>query len=169
MLQIRTLSPTDSLQELTNLLHRGYARLGAMGLNYTAVDQTSEVTAKRIEGGECFVAFWNGKLAGTVLAKPTDMQSECNYFTKPGVASLRQFAVDPEFQGKGIGRALMATCESWAVKTRHAELALDTAEPAAHLVKLYSGLGYIQVGSVQWPGKVYRSVVMSKVLNLNAP
>jgi GNAT superfamily N-acetyltransferase len=165
MLHIRSLSNTDSLQEITGLLHRGYARLGAMGLNYTAVDQTSEVTAQRIEGGECFLAIWNGRIAGTVLAKPTDTQSECVYFTKQGVASLRQFAVDPELQGKGIGRALIARCESWAVDTSHAELALDTAEPAEHLVKLYSSLGYNKVGTVQWPGKRYRSVVMSNAVS----
>lgn len=165
MLQIRRLSPTDSLHEITRLLHRGYAQLGAMGLNYTAVDQTPEVTSQRIEGGGCFLALWNGRLAGTVLAKPTETQSECDYFTKSGVASLRQFAVDPELQGKGIGRALIARCECWAVDTRHVELALDTAEPADHLVRLYASLGYNKVGTVQWPGKVYRSVVMSKAVS----
>jgi GNAT superfamily N-acetyltransferase len=164
MLRIRSLSTTDSLPELTRLLHRGYALLGEMGLNYTAVDQTSEVTAKRIEGGECFLAFWNAQLAGTALAKPTDTQSECDYFTKQGVASLRQFAVEPDLQGRGIGRALIAKCESWAIETNHVELALDTAEPAEHLVKLYTSLGFKKVGAVQWPGKRYRSVVMSKAV-----
>lgn len=164
MLLIRTLSPSDCLEEITELLHRGYARLGAMGLNYTAVDQSAEVTAKRIEGGECFVAFWGNRLVGTVLAKPTDTASECHYFNRPGVASLRQFAVEPEMQGKGVGRALVAKCESWALLSRHTELALDTAESATHLVSLYSKLGYKPVDSVQWPGKVYKSVVMSKTI-----
>jgi hypothetical protein len=31
--------PNDSFEELTGLLHRAYASLGAMGFNYTAVDQ----------------------------------------------------------------------------------------------------------------------------------
>jgi hypothetical protein len=42
------------------------------------------------------------------------------------------------------------------------ELAMDTAEQATHLVELYTRLGYRHVGWVQWPGKVYRSVVLSK-------
>jgi phosphoribosylanthranilate isomerase len=66
MLHIRPLQSTDSLEQLTALLHRGYARLGAMGLNFTAVDQTVEVTAERIQGSHCLVALWNGELAGTV-------------------------------------------------------------------------------------------------------
>lgn len=38
------------------------------------------------------------------------------------------------------------------------------SEPATHLVDLYAKLGYQQVAWVQWPGKVYRSVVLSKRL-----
>jgi GNAT superfamily N-acetyltransferase len=165
MLHIRRIAPADSLEALTRLLHRAYARLGAMGLNYTAVDQPSETTARRIEGGCCFVAEWQGELAGTVLAKPTDQASECEYFSRQGVATLRQFGVEPELQGRGIGQALVHACEAWARERGFRELALDTAEPAAHLVRMYERLGFAPVGFVQWPGKVYRSVVMSKVLH----
>ena len=92
MLLIRQLSPADSLEELTRLLHRAYAQLGAMGLNYTAVNQPIETTVRRLSGGHCFVAEWQRQLAGTVLAKPTEQSSECEYFTRQGVATLRQFA-----------------------------------------------------------------------------
>lgn len=161
---IRPLQPSDSLLELTHLLHRAYARLGAMGLNYTAVDQTPEVTAQRLAGGQCFVAEVAGQLAGTIVVKPTYDVNECAYFTRPGVAAVHQFAVDPACQGQGIGRALLQACEQWAQEHGFAELAMDTAEPAQHLITLYTGLGYQHVGFVQWSGKVYRSVVLSKVL-----
>ena len=49
---IRRITASDSLAELTELLHRAYARLGRMGLNYTAVDQSVEDTARRIGHGE---------------------------------------------------------------------------------------------------------------------
>ena len=71
MLKIRPLLPSDSMVQITQLLHRAYARLGSMGLNYTAVDQTAEVTASRIAGGHCYVAEWLGTLAGTIVVKPT--------------------------------------------------------------------------------------------------
>lgn len=48
--------------------------------------------------------------------------------------------------------------------SRFKELALDTAEQAQHLIALYAGFGYRHVGFVQWPGKVYRSFVLSKAL-----
>ena len=164
-MHIRLLRPSDSLIDLTNLLHRAYARLGSMGLNYTAVDQSPEITAKRIDGGQCFVVEADRRLVGTVVAKPTYEVNECEYFTRHGIAAVHQFAVDPDYQGKGIGRTLLQACEAWAREQGFRELAMDTAEQASHLISLYKALGYEQVGFVQWPGKVYRSVVLSKVLS----
>ncbi len=164
MLSVRPLLESDSIDELTSLLHRAYARLGAMGLNYTAVDQTPTMTRKRIDGGQCYVAYWDGSLAGTVVVQPTYARSDCEYFTRTGVAAAHQFAVEPDLQGLGIGRALLKQCQTWAAERGFAELAIDTAEQATHLVALYRRLGYAFVGHVQWPGKRYRSVVLSKRL-----
>lgn len=161
---VRPLDARDSLHELTALLHRAYARLGAMGLNYTAVDQSAGVTAKRIDGGACFVAERGGRVVGTIVVQPTYATNDCAYFTREGVAAVHQFGVEPAVQGLGVGRALLATCEAWARERGFRELAMDTAEPAEHLVRLYRSLGYQPVDHVQWPGKVYRSLVLSKPL-----
>lgn len=165
MLTPRPLQASDSLSALTDLLHRAYAELGAMGLNYTAVDQSAEVTAQRLRGGQCFVVEAEGRLVGTVLVKPTDVDSECAYYATPGVASLRQFGVDPAWRGRGIGLRLVESCEAWARSQGFRALALDTARPATHLVALYAKLGYRTVGAVQWTGKTYESVVMAKGLD----
>ena len=164
MVKIRPLSQTDSITELTTLLHQAYARLGAMGLNYTAVDQTPEITAKRLSGGTCLIADVGGEMEGTVVVQPTYDTNHCEYFTKPGVACAHQFAVDPLHQGNGIGRQLLGAAEDWARREGFTELAIDTAEQATHLLGLYDHLGYQQVSWVHWPGKVYSSMVLSKVL-----
>jgi GNAT superfamily N-acetyltransferase len=168
MLHLREFRESDSIVELTALLHRAYARLGVMGLNYTAVDQTPEVTAERIRGGSCFVVSSGAKLAGTIVTRPTYAENDCEYFTRHGVAAAHQFAVHPEHQGSGIGRMLLQRAEQWARELGFVELAMDTAEQATHLVELYTRLGYRHVGWVQWPGKVYRSVVLSKLLAARA-
>ncbi len=59
---------------------------------------------------------------------------------------------------------LLQQLERWATDEGYKELALDTAEQATHLVEMYGRMAYRQVGFVQWTGKVYRSVVLSKRL-----
>ena len=136
-----------------------------MGLNYTAVDQSAEVTAKRIAGCKCFVAEHDGRLVGTATIKGWYQLSQCAYYAMPGVAIVNQIAVHPEAQGRGIGSALLSSCSSWARQQGYERLALDTAVPAIHLVALYKRLGFEEVAHVQWPGKVYQSVVLSRQLS----
>jgi GNAT superfamily N-acetyltransferase len=164
VLKIRTLGATDSLVELTGLIHRAYARLGEMGLQHTAVDQSAEVTAQRIRGGSCYVATLADAIVGTITVHPTYAQNACAHFTRRGVAVAHQLAVEPLHQGLGIGRRLLQTAEQWATQRGFRELALDTAERAMHLVQLYTRLGYRPVGYVTWPGKNFRCVVLSKHL-----
>ena len=134
-----------------------------MGLNYTAVDQTLEVTARRISRGQCFVAAEGARLVGTIVVEPTDRESPCEYFATEGVASAHRLAVAPVNQDRGLGVRLLECAEAWARDRGLRELAIDTAEPAHRLRSFYERLGYRHVGSVQW-GKVYRSVVLSKEL-----
>lgn len=162
---IRLWEEADSLEELTGLLHRAYARLGAMGLNYTAVDQPVEVTAQRISEGCCFVATLDRKVVGTIVVTPPDPNASCAYYAQAEVAGAQQFAVEPELQGQGIGRALLQTAEVQAKSDGYAYLALDTAEQATHLLEFYQRLGYQVVGTVKWRSKVYTSIVLSKLLS----
>lgn len=170
-LALRPLSPADSLEALTALLHRAYARLGAMGLNYTAVDQSVQTTAARVRGGQCFVAERGGALVGTVTvqgpwqAERSADARRCPWFLRRDLAHLHQLAVDPSHQGQGIGDRLVDACEQWARAQGYRALGLDTAEPAEHLRRRYAALGYADVGRVQWAGKRYRSVVMAKPLD----
>ncbi len=161
---IRPIEPDDSLEELTTLLHRAYAELGQMGFNYTAVDQSPAITAERVLKGQCFVAVEASKLVGTITVTPPRLESACEHFRRAEVAALNQFAVAPENQSLGLGSRLLEYAESWARSHRYGAVAIDTAEPASHLVSFYARRGYIHVGWVQWTGKRYRSVVMSKEL-----
>jgi GNAT superfamily N-acetyltransferase len=141
-LTIRPLSGSDSLEALTALLHRAYARLGAMGLNYTAVD---------------------------LVKGPHDRQrhvwaAATEWYVRPDAASLAQLGIEPASQGQGIGQRLVAFCEAWARERGFRWLVLDTAVPATHLCALYERLGFRDVDEVQWEGKRYRSTIMAKEL-----
>jgi GNAT superfamily N-acetyltransferase len=163
-LEIRRLSPSDSLSELTALLHRAYARLAALGLHYMATDQSEAVTRERAEQGECYVALANERLVGTIIFRDAARTAGSPWLERPEVASLGQFAVEPGLQAQGLGARLMDFVEHRALATGAQEIALDTAEPATHLVSWYGRRGYRLIEHAQWRHTNYCSVIMSKIL-----
>jgi GNAT superfamily N-acetyltransferase len=172
---IRPLASGDSLDALTALLHRAYASLAAMGLNYTAVDQSVQMTARRFALGQGFVAEREGTIVGTVVVQgPHDADATpdvraCAWYLRRDLAHLHQLGVEPAAQGQGIGSALISACEDWARERGFPAIALDTALPATHLRQRYAAFGYAEVDSVQWKGKRYRTVIMVKPLRGAAP
>lgn len=161
---IRPLLQTDSIADLTDLLHRAYRRLSDTGLRYMATHQSEEVTRERISKGTCLVALEDGRICGTILFRNPQQTSGSAWYDRPDVASLAQFAVDPDLQAKGIGLRLLMQVEAMARGAGAREIALDTAEPATHLVAWYTRLGYRFVEHAQWSHTNYRSVILSKAL-----
>lgn len=163
---LRPLEPTDCVEALTTLIHRAYRRLGDAGWNLTGVDQSADTTRERIMEAECWVAVstTDGSLIGTILVRPPNRAGDCPYFKKEGVAVINQLAVEPSFQGRGVGKRLVEQAERRAVEMGASEIALDTPEPAEELVSWYRKRGYALVDRIAWQGKTYRSVVMAKSL-----
>ena len=161
--RIRRLDGADSLQSLTELLHRSYAALAAMGFRYLATHQDVETTRQRVSKGECFLALEHDVVLGTILViPPTHRFGNCDWYDRSDVAVLSQFAVEPARQRQGIGRRLLDVGERRAAELGASEVSVDTAEGAAQLVKLYETRGYRQVGHAQWNHTNYRSVLLSK-------
>ena len=161
---IRPLGPDDSLEELTELLHRAYRKLAEMGLKYLATHQTVDITRKRISHSKCFVAVYDGRIVGTINYNPKETAHGSPWYERPDVAKLTQMGVEPELHGCGLGRMLMDHAEAAARADGAAELAMDTAETAHHLIEWYARRGYRFIEYVDWDVTNYRSVVMSKTL-----
>lgn len=160
---LRRFDPSrDSYEQLTAMLHRAFARLGMMGLNCTCVDQDVTVTMCRAQAGDCFVVVSEGKIVGTVTLYARDSESACEHYNHDNVATIRQLAIDPSWQNRGIGKSLLAFAEHWAATRGYAELALDTPYPAAHLVAFYRTQGFRIVDVMRFAGKVYDSAILSK-------
>jgi GNAT superfamily N-acetyltransferase len=171
MPQIRPLAFDDSLEALTALLHAAYASLAAQGWNFTAVDQSVTMTRERLATAQGFVAEHDGRLVGTVAVsgpKAADARYLADpappLYCEPGTALIAQLAVHPDCRGQGLAERLLDVAEAWALAQGYACAALDTAEPALDLQRRYLRRGYRAVGHVQWTGKTYRSVLMSKRL-----
>jgi len=162
---IREFDPEkDSVEELTDLLHRAYKRLADMGLRFVATYQDEAETRQRMEKGECFVISEGSKLIGTVMLYLNLSSNPCEWYRNSGISCFGQFAVEPEYQEKGLGSRLMSFVEDYAKEKGAVEIALDTSEKAIHLIKYYKRRGYRFIQFHQWDRVNYRSVVLSKRL-----
>ncbi|NUQ35785.1 MAG: GNAT family N-acetyltransferase [Planctomycetaceae bacterium] len=167
---IRPMGDDADFVALTAMIHRAYKQLADMGLKYWATHQPVEDTKKRAEGGETWFAEHEGRVIGTVTLAPPNLGGERGWntpawYSRPGVATFGQFAVEPEFQRSGIGSRLMEHIEGRARKLGAAELSMDTSEHAHHLIVYYQNRGYRVVGEADWRPKVnYKSVILSKTL-----
>jgi GNAT superfamily N-acetyltransferase len=159
---IRPFAETDGIEELTLLLNRAYKALADMNLHFVASHQNAERTRKRVSEGKCFVALKSGVIIGTICYYPPENTHGTPWYDLPNVAHFGQFGVEPELQKSGIGDALLKIVEEEAFKNGVEELALDTAEPAIHLIEFYKKRGYRFIEYTQWDEVNYRSVIMSK-------
>jgi len=165
-IEIRKLRDEDSLDALTALLHRSYAELGAKGFRYKAVDQSVEVTRRRIAGRECYVVVHGGELVGTAVLSPPELPAAHHeFYNRTDVSLLSQLAIEPRFQRRGWGSQLMSHLEARAQALGAAQIAVDTSEGATHLIELYERRGYRFVCHAQWSHANFRSVILSKRLS----
>ncbi len=155
------------MAELTSLLHRAYRKQVEMGLRPLAGRQTEDITRQRAISGETFVAESGGALVGMILLNEQEDAAFPAHFTRPGVAHFSLFAVDPDCQGRGIGRLLLSATEARAGALGLTDLALSMAEPDQNLLDFYLRLGFRFVEDWQWPYTNYRSVILSRPIEFS--
>ena len=165
---LRRLAAGDSLEALTEMLHRAYAPLAARGMRFVASWQDAATTRERCEAGETWVAEARGRIVGTVTFHDAAATDGSPWLDRPDVASFGQWAIDPDWQGRGIGGRLFDVVERRARETGASHLALDTSEHAAELIATYERRGFRFVEHAQWSKTNYRSVIMSKALGVSS-
>ncbi len=163
---IRPLAPSDSMAEMTALLHRAYGSLAEKGFRYLASYQTEEETRRRAGRGECHVGIRDGRIVATISLRPGSAAEGTPRYQAPDISVFGQFAVEPALQRSGIGSRLMDLVERRAGELGSRRVACDTAEGAVHLIRYYEKRGYRVVGHVRWDASVvnYRSVILEKLL-----
>lgn len=167
--EIRLIAPTDSMEELTRLIHAAYAPHAQGGLRFWATHQSVEDTRRRFAAGQGLIAVLEHTPVGTLTLRPPQPGAPLALFRDPGVWTIGQFAVAPAFKGRGLGRLLHEEAVRRAILGGGHTLALDTAEPATALIRKYQEWGYRVVGHCDWrPNTNYPSVVMALPLATGA-
>jgi len=144
--KIRQAKPEDA-SSLKNCMESAYAtyqqRMNGERLPPMDVDYLSE-----IKNYPTWVVDQDGEIAGGLI-----MVFENN------LASIANIAVDPNFQGQGIGGELMKFAESKAREKQFLELKLATHVLLEENISLYQHLGWVETGRDE------AKVFMKKSLN----
>ena len=155
----------DDAAAVTGLLNRAYRELHESGLNFTAATQDVDTTRRRVAEGACWVVEHEGTVSATMtmsVPPPQDIHLLSEHARRPRTGWLGQVAVGPELRGRSVSLVLFETAMSWAVGEGVETIGLDTAAPATHLRTLYARWGFDEVDAVQFPGKSYASIVMTR-------
>jgi GNAT superfamily N-acetyltransferase len=162
LFDVRRVRPDDSIEDLTNLIHRAFDPLDRLGLSCAAATQSITDTERRVARGDCLLALRDHRVVGTLTMEASDGTSPCAWYRRADVASLHQFAVEPAQQGQGCGTLLLSRAETWACEHGCRELALETPERAAGLVRYYLARGFRVIQRWHKQGAAYTSIVLSK-------
>lgn len=164
-MEIREWVPGGDVTAVTEMLHRAYAELAEKGLRYLATHQDDEITRRRLEKDISWLAIEDGVVVGTIALCPwTSLTDPAPDYRRLGLWLFHQFGVDPEFQGRGIGRSLFTVAEERARAEGATELACDTSEGAPHLISLYERWGFEVIGRADNECTNYESVILAKSL-----
>ena len=97
-----------------------------LGLDFTANDLSAEHNQFH------FALFYNDQLVGILLLKTMKDIG-------PSILKMRQVAIDPEFQGDGLGSTLVKFSEQWAIESGFKTIELNARKTA---VPFYLNLNY---------------------------
>lgn len=123
-IQTTSVGSTEYQQELE--LRRRILR-EPLGLTFTPEDLAKEESDYHI------VALQEDRVVGCLLLKPLSSK----------IVKIRQVAVDTSLQKSGIGRSLVAFCETFAFERGYSRVELSARSNA---VPFYEKLGYLSFG-----------------------
>jgi tRNA threonylcarbamoyladenosine biosynthesis protein TsaE len=142
----------EDLDAILSLVHRSFARNGALGYKFWGVDEPMETLERDFVRGAVFKGMDADRMVASIRL----------HEKVPGKLYVNRLCVDPEAQTGGIGSEMMRFAEDEARRRGCACVALDTAKPFTELVEWYEHRGYRVVAEAQWETTNYPSVIMEK-------
>ena len=105
-----------------------------------AVEATEELLRETLFGerrvAECLIAEWEGAPAGFALF----FHNYSTFLGRPGIY-LEDLFVDPEYRGKGIGKALLVELARLAVERRCGRLEWSVLDWNTPSIEFYKAMG----------------------------
>ncbi|MGD6854096.1 GNAT family N-acetyltransferase [Bacillus infantis] len=115
------------------------------GTHWEALKKAISSDADQQPGVELIIAEEDGKLAGSVALFPARTDAYEGYVEELDYPEIRMLAVAPEFQGKGIAKALITECIRRAKEQGFHRIGLHTGDFMKNAMKLYEGFGFTRL------------------------
>lgn len=116
---------------------RAGARFADVGMDDVAADEPASVeqlTGYAADGRSAVAIDGTDAIVGYVLVDRVD-----------GAAHVEQISVDPDHQGRGVGRLLLAWVDDWARGEGYRAVTLTTFRDVPWNAPLYARLGFVEV------------------------
>lgn len=144
MIRIEERPDHISYKELCDLIHEAHTVNRDRGLIYGTSKISEDDLGRKFRAGTvCFVAFDGDQLVGMACVSVRRINK---WYHKGETAYLELFAVKPGNQGKGIARKLRDYCIEHAKRMGMKTCLSVSAEKNVAMRKIYSSIGFLQVG-----------------------
>jgi RimJ/RimL family protein N-acetyltransferase len=145
------------LDEIYTLYQKAIAHMAAHGMHFWdfSVYPSASVLSADVQKKHLYVVHDpdTGKIAACiVLNEEYDeqyAQAQWNYPTSNPLI-IHRLCIHPDFQGNGLGKAVMHAAEHWAVSHHFEIIRLDAFSGNIPSLTLYSHLGYTKTGEAHW-------------------
>lgn len=140
----RLATPKDA-ERLVHVIYEAYVTIRELELPWPAAHANLEIVQDNIDKNECFVLEVNGEIAATLT-----LSKEKLIRWNTDLPFVKWFAVDPKYQGNGMGTKLLEWVEQAIIrdKLKAPALTLATAEKHPWLLSMYERKGYERIESV---------------------
>jgi GNAT superfamily N-acetyltransferase len=136
----------DALGELTA---RAYREIGTMAVEPGYERELRDIAAKVAGGALVAVAVDGDRVVGGVTYVP-DTANVFAEFDDPDAAGFRHLAVDPDAEGKGAGRALVAWCVDQARSAGKKRIIIHSTPWMTRAHELYFRNGFVRRTDLDW-------------------
>ena len=154
MIRAGNISDIDSILNITKSCAIHMAQNGVYQWNEHYPDIGSFVDDE--ENKELYVYTENEKVIGCISLcnKMDEVYFAVKWKTKnDNNLYIHRLAVHPDFQKKGVGKALMDFGEKYAREKKYISVRLDTFSMNKRNLKFYKSRGYHQLGEIYFPNQ----------------
>ncbi|WP_139998950.1 GNAT family N-acetyltransferase [Paenibacillus paridis] len=133
------LATMQDAPRLQHVIYEAYITIRELELHWPAAHADLALIQDNIHSNECYVLEKDGVIAATVtLSKGEEVKAVTDF------PFIKWFAVDPSYQGAGLGDKLLTWVEQNVIRDRvgAAAVTLATAEKHPWLLPMYERRGY---------------------------